>query len=108
MREDSIMALVSFSSAGPSLYLFHRVDGGITFISFIIFGVVPLLGYLIFYSVPGLGTQELFVIACCLTAVTLFLLGALKTKVTAQKWYLGPFLSLHVSTHRQPCLVCMR
>lgn len=65
------------------------IDGGITFASFIVFGIVPLLGYLIFYSVPGLGSQELFVIACCLTAVTLFLLGAIKTKVTAQKWYMG-------------------
>jgi VIT1/CCC1 family predicted Fe2+/Mn2+ transporter len=65
------------------------VDGGITLASFIIFGVVPLLGYLIFYSVPGLGSQELFVIACCLTAITLFALGAIKTAVTAQKWDLG-------------------
>eukprot|EP00750_Incisomonas_marina_P016411 INCI19109.1.p1 GENE.INCI19109.1~~INCI19109.1.p1 ORF type:complete len:280 (-),score=47.31 INCI19109.1:158-997(-) len=65
------------------------IDGGITFLSFVIFGVVPLLGYLIFYSVPGLGSQELFVIACCLTAITLFVLGAIKTKVTAQKWWLG-------------------
>ncbi len=47
------------------------------------------MGYIIFYSVPGLGSQELFVIACCLTAITLFVLGAIKTKVTAQKWYLG-------------------
>lgn len=65
------------------------IDGGITFLSFIVFGIVPLLGYLIFYSVPGLGTQELFVIACCLTAITLFVLGAIKTKVTAQAWWLG-------------------
>lgn len=69
-----------------------RVDGGITFLSFVVFGIVPLLGYLIFYSVPGLGSQELFVIACCLTAITLFVLGAIKTKVTAQKWYLGASL----------------
>merc|ERR1719231_1402296 len=66
-------------------------DGAITFTSFVIFGLVPLLGYLILFSIPGYTQQDMFIAACILTALTLFALGAIKTKVTKQNWFKGGF-----------------
>ena len=40
-------------------------------------------------SVSSLSTQALFAISCALTATTLFILGAIKTKVTYQPWWRG-------------------
>merc|ERR1712150_356954 len=64
-------------------------DGMVTLTSFIVFGFVPLSCYAFLYSVGNLGTQELFIISCFLTALTLFTLGAIKTKVTIQPWWRG-------------------
>mmetsp|Transcript_14603 Transcript_14603/g.36962 ORF Transcript_14603/g.36962 Transcript_14603/m.36962 type:complete len:283 (-) Transcript_14603:270-1118(-) len=66
-------------------------DGLVTFCSFVCFGFVPLLGYVVLYSID-LGDDKatvLFIIACCLTGLMLFVLGALKTMFTIQKWYAG-------------------
>lgn len=62
------------------------LDGFVTFMSFMVFGFVPLLAY-IALSPLRLDGNELFVTACCLTAVTLFALGAIKSSLTSRHWF---------------------
>ena len=61
-------------------------DGLVTFTSFVVFGVIPLLGYVAFAG-TDFTSEVLFIIACVLTAIMLFTLGALKSMLTAQKWW---------------------
>lgn len=65
-------------------------NGMVTFISFCTFGAIPLISYVISYAVlsanPERGIDEQifdpsFLIACLLTAATLFLLGAAKVEL---------------------------
>ncbi len=58
----------------------------VTFLSFAIFGFVPLVAYVLARLIPGIQTYT-FLIACILTGLTLFTLGALKVKVTGKKWF---------------------
>ncbi len=58
----------------------------VTFLSFGIFGFIPLLAYVVARLVPGIDNYT-FIIACILTGLTLFTLGALKVKVTGKKWF---------------------
>eukprot|EP01060_Flectonema_neradi_P037034 TRINITY_DN7340_c0_g1_i1.p1 TRINITY_DN7340_c0_g1~~TRINITY_DN7340_c0_g1_i1.p1 ORF type:complete len:319 (+),score=77.79 TRINITY_DN7340_c0_g1_i1:67-957(+) len=51
------------------------------FVSFICFGMVPLFVYL-----PQKDGINVFIIACSATAVTLFVLGAVRGKLTRQHW----------------------
>lgn len=57
----------------------------VTFLSFSLFGLVPLLAYLAvrFVSIP---VRAAFPIACLSTGATLFGLGALKVKITGRNW----------------------
>ncbi|KAF0685121.1 Aste57867_22946 [Aphanomyces stellatus] len=66
------------------------IGGLVTFASFVLFGAVPLLSYLI-NLVPGIqltGDQALWG-SCILTALTLFILGAVKGQYVGQKWYIS-------------------
>jgi len=56
----------------------------VTFSSFCIFGLIPLLAYL--FSGISFFTKNTFLIACFMTVLTLFLLGSAKTKVTGRNW----------------------
>ena len=67
----------------------------VTFISFAIFGIIPLLAYILAKPIPIIAANT-FSLACILTAVTLFLLGSLKFKITETKWYIGGFETLLV------------
>eukprot|EP00295_Goniomonas_pacifica_P018639 CAMPEP_0175858806 /NCGR_PEP_ID=MMETSP0107_2-20121207/29875_1 /TAXON_ID=195067 ORGANISM="Goniomonas pacifica, Strain CCMP1869" /NCGR_SAMPLE_ID=MMETSP0107_2 /ASSEMBLY_ACC=CAM_ASM_000203 /LENGTH=277 /DNA_ID=CAMNT_0017175297 /DNA_START=9 /DNA_END=842 /DNA_ORIENTATION=+ len=63
-------------------------DGLVTFCSFVFFGLFPLLGYAIFATtIPD--PDFLFVIAICLTAIMLFILGSLKSRFSQQHWLKG-------------------
>ena len=55
-------------------------NGGITFLSFLVFGTIPLLSYLIFHgiNIPEGDTDWKLIIAVILTCVTLFGMGAVK------------------------------
>ena len=53
----------------------------VTFFSFALFGLVPVLAYLLVLLVPSLAEAS-FLVACGCTAVTLFLLGAMRVKIT--------------------------
>ncbi len=56
-----------------------------TFLSFVLFGFVPLLSYVVGY-VGKLGPKFGFSWACVLTALTLFALGSLKARFTDRPW----------------------
>ncbi|HEX5351292.1 MAG TPA: VIT1/CCC1 transporter family protein [Trichococcus sp.] len=57
----------------------------VTFFSFFIFGMTPLLVYVLSMFVPVLN-DNVFLVASVLTGVTLFLLGALKSLITQSNW----------------------
>lgn len=57
-----------------------------TFLSFGIFGFVPLFAYVIVKLFPFIGLNT-FLTASVLTGVTLFVLGALKVKITGKNWF---------------------
>ncbi|NHJ01741.1 MAG: hypothetical protein EAX86_06330 [Candidatus Heimdallarchaeota archaeon] len=61
-------------------------NGLITFISFAIFGFIPLAAYISTLFLPGMSSFS-FGIASFLTGITLFILGALKVRVTGKIWY---------------------
>jgi len=68
-------------------------SGAITFLSFLIFGSIPLWVYVI------IGTGEkssnvLFALACVATAISIFALGALKGKVAQARWWKAGFTFL--------------
>ena len=58
----------------------------VTFISFLVFGFIPLGAYVLSLFIAGMESWT-FIIACILTATTLFILGALKVKVTMKNWF---------------------
>lgn len=56
-----------------------------TFLSFSLFGVVPLLTYVFSLGLPIL-VQNSFLIASILIGITLFILGAVKSKINHSNW----------------------
>lgn len=58
----------------------------VTFFAFFIFGLFPLLSYII----PDVGTAR-FAISCILTAITLFIVGSLRFFVSHKGWFRGGF-----------------
>ncbi len=56
-----------------------------TFFSFALFGIVPLLTYVLGAFIPVIQARS-FVFAGILTGLTLFVLGALKTALTGRSW----------------------
>lgn len=58
----------------------------VTFLSFASFGLIPLLAYIFATFIPGLVDRS-FVLAIVLTALTLFTLGAAKSRVTHSNWF---------------------
>ena len=62
------------------------IDGGVTFLSFVFFGTIPLLAFAVFYNL-NLSINTQFIISCCLTACALFSLGVVKSRFTKQAWY---------------------
>lgn len=60
----------------------------VTFISFLVFGFIPVFVYVIAKFTPGIA-ENTFLIACILTGLTLFILGALKVKITGKNWFLS-------------------
>jgi len=58
-------------------------NGLATMISFMLFGIVPLLSYIIFETVQFQNFDPKFMISIFLTFLTLLILGAIKGKITA-------------------------
>jgi VIT1/CCC1 family predicted Fe2+/Mn2+ transporter len=67
----------------------------VTFFSFALFGLIPLLAYLLVALMPSL-TGSTFPVACGCTAATLFVLGALRVRITGRNWIRSGFETLFV------------
>ena len=59
-----------------------------TFLSFGLFGFIPLLAYVLSRFSPGMQTHT-FATACVLTGLTLFALGTIKVRVTGRNWIMS-------------------
>lgn len=57
-----------------------------TFISFLIVGAIPLSPYIVAYFYPPLIKYNIFYITTAMTAITIFTMGALKSKFTSTNW----------------------
>lgn len=68
-------------------------DGVVMFLSFCIFGFVPLISYVGFIGKSN-AADEAFIVACVLTAITLFSLGLVKGKLTNQPYVISGFWGL--------------
>ncbi|KAJ0399109.1 hypothetical protein ATCC90586_009360 [Pythium insidiosum] len=66
------------------------MGGVVTFGSFMLFGVVPLLPYLV-NLIPGIGmtSDTVLYASCVLTVITLFALGAFKGSFVGQRWFVS-------------------
>eukprot|EP01128_Nolandella_sp_AFSM9_P011156 TRINITY_DN7871_c0_g1_i2.p1 TRINITY_DN7871_c0_g1~~TRINITY_DN7871_c0_g1_i2.p1 ORF type:complete len:228 (-),score=43.35 TRINITY_DN7871_c0_g1_i2:94-777(-) len=62
-------------------------NGAVTFGAFAACGLVPLLAYLIASAFDEVVDTTLFIVACILTAVTLFGLGAVSSRFTIMEWW---------------------
>lgn len=60
----------------------------IMFSSFAVFGMVPIIGFAVVPMIAGdhLTDDELFLVACCITACALFCLGSLKARFTDKQF----------------------
>ncbi len=60
------------------------------FVAFLVLGFVPLLSYVAFDPIHWPGKfNPIFMIACILTGLSLFLLGAIASKFTHLAWWKG-------------------
>jgi len=60
------------------------MDGFVTFVSFLVFGSVPMWSYVITYYSGYKAAGGVFGIACAFTALTMFLLGVTQAAITRQ------------------------
>jgi len=61
-------------------------DGLVMFLSFVVCGSVPLLGYVGLASTNSDQSTQ-FIVASCMSAFTMFLLGATKSKFVVRPWW---------------------
>ena len=59
-------------------------EGGVTFGSFVSFGFIPVLPYIIFYSSGYDHQTNIFIIDCFITSISMFFLGYTQAKITKQ------------------------
>ena len=62
--------------------------GAITFVSFILIGFIPLMGY-VFKPFLGLDYDGVFVFTCVATLVALYIVGAVKSKFSDRHWLIS-------------------
>ena len=62
----------------------------VTFASFVLFGFMPLAAYLASLYIPALADHT-FVVASCITALTLFVLGVQKIRFSERSWFASGF-----------------
>ena len=67
-------------------------EGLITGMSFILFGLIPVLTYLFFHISSYSNYNTIFGINCLITILTLFSLGFIQAKITKQSWIKGGLL----------------
>jgi DNA damage-binding protein 1 len=65
-------------------------EGVVMFCSFAFFGTMPLLGYVLFPAlIPHMTQDELFISACLVTGIVLFLMGAVKSLFCVTPWWIS-------------------
>lgn len=71
-----------------------------TFLSFLVFGSIPLLAYILAIIFPNsaLDQNVLFIITLIATGITMFALGALKSKFTGKNLFISGLETLIVGT----------
>lgn len=57
-----------------------------TFIAFLICGLIPLLTFILIYFFPEL-EKNAFLISCIITAISIFVVGSLRSFLIAKAWY---------------------
>ena len=63
-------------------------EGLVMFSSFAFFGALPLLGYVLIPTIfPNANETTLFLSACCITGIVLFLMGSVKSFFSKQHWF---------------------
>ncbi|MBK1830000.1 VIT1/CCC1 transporter family protein [Verrucomicrobiaceae bacterium R5-34] len=71
---------------------------GVTYLAFILIGMIPLLSYVMGYIHPGLLVEEPFYAATILTGVAFFSVGALKSRFVGKNWLTEGLGTLGVGT----------
>lgn len=69
-------------------------EGSVTFISFSIFGFIPVLTYIIFYGAGSLNKNLIFGVTCFITCISMFMLGFSQAKITKQNGIKYGFMML--------------
>lgn len=59
-------------------------EGLVTFISFIIFGFIPVFTYILFYASKSNNQTDIFITTCFVTIAAMFILGYSQAKITKQ------------------------
>ena len=65
-----------------------------TFFSFMFFGSIPLLVFLILYISDYDNKNMIFIITCCVSCLTLFFVGAFGAKITKENIFKNGFLTM--------------
>lgn len=62
-------------------------EGFVTFCSFLLFGTIPLLGYIMIpLIIQDVSHNILFFTACLMTSLTLFIVGTIKSRFSSSSW----------------------
>lgn len=86
--EHGVMAADEDDKWGPAR------QGLVCFLAFVLFGIVPLLGFIVLYAIQGAEAEgagsmgQTLLLAYCLTALTLFLMGVTKARLTGNPKFL--------------------
>lgn len=68
-------------------------NGAVTFVSFLVFGFVPMAAYIVAVAVGGTSTiasfDVTFIVASIMTLITMFILGAITAIFSTSKWYIA-------------------
>lgn len=119
-REDAQAVIDTYTKVGPDGKLLYRDafvdhmmveelgfmvpdpddnpawDGLVTFLSFVAFGSIPVIFYIVFYAAGYDEPAVQFAIACVATALTMFTLGVAKARITKQSiWESGGLMTLN-------------
>ncbi|MGE3279042.1 MAG: VIT1/CCC1 transporter family protein [Candidatus Altimarinota bacterium] len=60
--------------------------GAVTFVAFLACGLIPLLTFVLIYFFPTL-EQNAFLFSCLITAVSIFVVGSLRSLLIAKTWF---------------------
>jgi len=62
------------------------IAGAVTFTAFLICGLIPLLTFVLIYFFPAL-EENAFLISCLVTALSIFVVGSLRSLLIAKTWF---------------------